>query len=242
MVSKKPDHYEMNHYNGDEQGPAEPEELAIDLDQITLSYGFRNKVRVLENLSLQLPRGNIYGLLGPSGCGKTSLIRCILGMAKVDSGSISVFGEKPGNPNSAIPGSGVGYMPQDISLYADLTIRETLKYFASLYGMSQKDCSKRSAFLMEFLNLPDKNQFVGKLSGGQKRRVSLATALIHMPPLLVRAHLQQEVDCIIIKFIPLDPRRTNRRSGSTSSQINLGTSYRTKSSRLFNSSNHHTLY
>lgn len=102
-------------------------------------------------------------------------------MVKIKSGQITVFGEGPGSSDAAIPGSGVGYMPQDISLYPDLTIRETLQYFASLYGLSSEHCLERINFLVDFLNLPDKGRFVGKLSGGQKRRVSLATALIHKP-------------------------------------------------------------
>ncbi|KAI2799937.1 hypothetical protein BLOT_012148 [Blomia tropicalis] len=157
--------------------------LAIDVHQVDLAYDKRSPV--LNSLSLQLPSGSIYGLLGPSGCGKTSLIRCILGLVRVDSGSIKVFNRKPNSYGSIVPGVGVGYMPQDISLFDDLSIDETLLYFANLYGLELGACWKRIRFLIDFLNLPAGYRSVGSLSGGQKRRVSLATALIHKPPLLI---------------------------------------------------------
>lgn len=166
---------------------ANHEVLAIDVSKVSLSYGFGpSKITVLSDLSLELPRGSIYGLLGSSACGKTSLIRCILGTLKYQSGSISVFGRKAGSKDASVPGAGVGYMPQDtLSLYPDLTISETLLYFASLYGMEESAATSRSQFLINFLNLPDGNRFVAHLSGGQLRRVSLAVALIHSPPLLI---------------------------------------------------------
>src|SRR5699024_637601 len=96
---------------------------------------------------------------------------------------------------------GVGYMPQDISLYCDMSIRETLAYFGSLYGMKPEESLSRSDFLIAFLNLPNGDQFVGCLSGGQKRRVSLATALIHKPPLLILDEPTVGVDPLLRKSI-----------------------------------------
>ncbi|KAI2800302.1 hypothetical protein BLOT_013829 [Blomia tropicalis] len=178
---------------------ATKEPNAIDVDRINLKFG--RKSNVLNGLSLQLPRGSIYGLLGPSGCGKTSLIRCILGVLSINSGSINVFGKKPGKSGSTVPGSGVGYMPQDITLYYFLTIFETLQYYGSIFGLSSEQCSSRAHFLIKFLNLPNKDQQVGSLSGGQKRRVSLATALIHKPPLLVLDEPTVGVDPLLRKAI-----------------------------------------
>lgn len=160
--------------------------LAIQVEQVRLSYRKGTKLTpVLNDLNMIVPIGSIFGLLGPSGCGKTSLIRCILNCLKPNSGSIRVFGKKPGSKESNIPGMDVGYMPQDITLFDDLSIRETLEYFATLYQMPAFMTTKRIDFLIEFLDLPESSRRVSALSGGQQRRVSLATALIHRPPLLI---------------------------------------------------------
>ena len=156
---------------------------AIHLDQVHFAY--KSTVTVIDNISMNVPRGQIYGLLGSSGCGKTSLIRLILGIRQPTSGKVNVFGKRPGLLESSIPGPMVGYMPQDFSLYEQLTIEETLKYFGSLYNLSYCECKERVNFLVKFLQLPNENRLVSRLSGGQMRRVSLAIALIHRPPLLI---------------------------------------------------------
>ena len=94
-----------------------------------------------------------------------------------------MFGMDPAN--STALGPRVGYMPQEIALFPDFTIDETLIFFARLYGMKDKEFRPRIKFLLSFLDLPDKRRLVGNLSGGQKRRVSLAVSLIHSPPLLI---------------------------------------------------------
>ena len=78
-----------------------------------------------------------YGLLGPSGCGKTTLMRCILGRKTPERGQVSVLGRTPGKPGIPIPGPGVGYMPQELTLYGELTIHETLYFFGRLFGMER---------------------------------------------------------------------------------------------------------
>ncbi len=128
---------------------------------------------------------NRYGLLGPSGCGKTSLLRCIVGTLKPNEGSIKIFGKTPGETGSKVPGSLIGYMPQELALFPDFTIEETLNYFGRLYHLKDSLIRERTLFLLKFLDLPDKGRLVGNLSGGQKRRVSLAAALVHNPPLLI---------------------------------------------------------
>ncbi|RWS26667.1 ATP-binding cassette transporter sub-family H 88708-like protein [Leptotrombidium deliense] len=157
-------------------------ECAVFISNVCYTFG---KVVALRNVSSTIARGEIYGLLGPSGCGKTTLLRCIVGVTKPKSGEITVFGEKPGTAQSSVPGTGVGYMPQDIALYNEFTIGETIHYFGQIYGMSKDLRNKRIEFLIAFLDLPDANRQIQTLSGGQKRRASLAAALIHNPPLLI---------------------------------------------------------
>lgn len=125
---------------------------------------------------------------------KTTILSCIVGVRRLDDGSIFVFGNKPGERGSGVPGKTVGYMPQDISLYGDFTINETLVYFGSLYCMSKQAIDKNRKFLIEFLALPEPTRRVGTLSGGQQRRVSISVAMIHDPELLI---LDEPVNTLI---------------------------------------------
>ncbi|CAN8001715.1 unnamed protein product [Ixodes hexagonus] len=160
--------------------------LAVDVRGLRISYGRgNNAVETLRGIDLSLPEGKIYGLLGPSGCGKTTLLRCIVGRLKPRQGSVYVFGRRPGQAGGYIPGPGVGYMPQELTLYPEFSIHETLTYFGRLFRIEAHVLRERTTFLLRFLGLPEKSRLVKNLSGGQKRRVSLAAALIHRPPLLI---------------------------------------------------------
>lgn len=109
----------------------------------------------------------------------------ILGRLKPETGYIRVFGIEPGSRHSRIPGPGVGYMPQEISLIPEFTIEETLKYFGRIYHMDKRRLYERIDKLFELLSLPDKDRIVKRLSGGQKRLVSLAVTLVHQAPLVI---------------------------------------------------------
>ena len=147
---------------------------AISVEGLVRGYG---RIEVLQGLGMTVDDGSIYGLLGPSGCGKTTLLKVILGFLAPESGKVEVKGE--------IPGSDVGYSPQEIALYPDLSIAETLRFHGRLHGMDADRILARQSWLIDFLDLPDPTRTVGKLSGGQKRRVSLAVALLHEPGLLL---------------------------------------------------------
>nr|XP_045625785.1 ABC transporter G family member 20-like [Procambarus clarkii] len=150
------------------------------------SYGSRSKkVAVLESLDMRVPQGAIYGLLGPSGCGKTTLLGCLVNRLKLDKGEIFLYGFPPGTSAAAVPGHRVGYMPQELALYQEFTILETLRYFGRIHQMNSKSISEKSKFLVNFLDLPDPTRLVSQLSGGQQRRVSFAAALLHEPDLLI---------------------------------------------------------
>ncbi|KAI5701007.1 hypothetical protein M8J75_005216 [Diaphorina citri] len=117
-----------------------------------------------------------YGLLGPSGCGKTTLLSCIVGRGSLDSGNISV------NVKSK---RSIGYMPQELALYTEFSIRETTLYYGRIFGLSFEQIHSRTKELLTFLDLPSEDSIVGKLSGGQGRRLSLMIALLHDPKLLI---------------------------------------------------------
>jgi len=139
----------------------------------------RGGVVVLDEVSLSVASGRVTGLLGPSGSGKTTLMRAIVGVQIVESGTITVLGEPAGTPPLRWK---VGYMTQNPAVYGDLTVRENLRYFARILDTGPENVE-------EVLETVDMTSFgdrvVNKLSGGQRARVSLATALVGNPELLV---------------------------------------------------------
>ena len=146
---------------------------------------------------MYLISGKIFALLGPNGCGKTTLLRLVLGRLKHKNGLIRVFGDEPGSVQSDIPGPGVGYMPQEIALFNEFTIRESLTYYGTIYHMDPEDIKERVKDLIELLNLPEKERPVIKLSGGQQRLTSIAVTMIHRPKLLILDEPTVGVDSLL---------------------------------------------
>ena len=134
---------------------------------------------VIHGLSLTVARGTVTGLLGPSGCGKSTLMRAIVGVQVVAAGRVTVLGEPAGTPRLR---RRVGYVTQAPSVYSDLSIAENLRYFAAVLGVSRA----RVAQTIRTVGLHGReDQVVGSLSGGERSRVSLASALLGAPELLV---------------------------------------------------------
>lgn len=152
---------------------------AVAIDKLGFNYG---KLRVIDDLSLEIPSGTSFGLLGPNGSGKTTLIRLLVGLLKPAGGSIRCLGKAPSPSNAKLR----GYMPQLPSLYAELTVKQNIDFFARIYGM--KDRKQREARVDEVIKLVDlwdkRKTQVMKLSGGMKQRVSLGCAIVHSPPLI----------------------------------------------------------
>jgi ABC-2 type transport system ATP-binding protein len=139
----------------------------------------RGKRVVLDGLTLEIPRGQVVGLLGPSGSGKTTLMRCLVGVQVVAGGGVTLLGVPAG---SAELRHKVGYMTQSASVYADLTVTENVAYFGALVGAG-KD---RVAEVIERVDLTaHANDKVSDLSGGERSRTSLAVALVGRPELLI---------------------------------------------------------
>jgi len=134
---------------------------------------------VLHGLNLSIARGGVVGLLGPSGCGKTTLMRSIVGVQVVKSGSVTVLGESAGSPSLR---HRVGYVTQSASVYDDLTVRQNLQYFRAVLKTPKSDVDR----VIDATDLGSRaGQLVSSLSGGERSRVSLAGALLGKPELLV---------------------------------------------------------
>ncbi|MHB8585706.1 MAG: ABC transporter ATP-binding protein [Thermoplasmatota archaeon] len=153
---------------------------AIRFEDVVMRYG---KFPALDGLSFDVRRGEIYGLLGPNGSGKTTAIKVLVGLERIAGGTLTALGAKA--PSRALLAR-IGYMPQETSLYVDLTIRENLRFFASLYGVSTPDFDKRVPELLSLVGLEKwENEPISNLSGGMKHRASLVASLLHEPELLV---------------------------------------------------------
>jgi ABC-2 type transport system ATP-binding protein len=139
----------------------------------------RGDKAVLDGVSLRIPGGTVTGLLGPSGCGKTTLMRAIVGVQVVEGGSVRVLGAAAGAPELR---ERVAYATQAASVYADLSVRENVRYFAAVLGAPADDEQR----VLESVGLEaEADAVVSRLSGGQRSRVSLAVALLGKPELLV---------------------------------------------------------
>jgi ABC-2 type transport system ATP-binding protein len=139
----------------------------------------RGRLDVLHELSISVPRGEVVGLLGPSGSGKSTLMRSIVGAQKIADGSVTVLGHPAGSPALR---KRVGYVTQSPSVYDDLTVAQNLRYFGSVIAAPARDIDR---VIAEVELVPQRDQLVGSLSGGQINRVSLAAALLGSPELLV---------------------------------------------------------
>ena len=137
---------------------------------------------VINDVSLEIPKGISFGLLGSNGAGKTTFIRLMVGLLKPNSGSILRSGKSP-SPATA---GNIGYMPQLPSLYNELTVRQNIDFFARIYGL--KDRHKRFQRVDEMIKMvglwQKRSVSISQLSGGMKQRVSLACAIVHQPSML----------------------------------------------------------
>lgn len=153
---------------------------AIQIAGLTRRFEAREALR---GVDLQIQAGEIYGLVGPNGAGKTTLFRILIGLSTASSGSVSVL---DGAPTSGKTKAGVGYMTQAEALYTDLTVRENLRFFGRLYGLSGSALDEAVAWALDLVKLDDRaDSRVLTLSGGMRRRTSLACAILHRPKLML---------------------------------------------------------
>jgi len=154
---------------------------AISARGVKKSFG---RLRVLDNLNVDIPFGVTYCLLGPNGSGKTTFIRAIVRLLRLDGGEMSVLGRPVSEVGEIY--SKIGYMTQHKALYPDLTVQENMEFYAGLYGISKQKREERIEELLLMVDLNEhRSRLAGMLSGGMYQRLSLACTLIHEPQLLL---------------------------------------------------------
>lgn len=164
---------------------------AIEINGLTKRYG---SLTALDNISLAVDTGEMFGLIGPDGAGKSSLYRILATLMAPDSGSASVLGLDTVRDYRALR-LRIGYMPERFSLYPDMTVMENLQFFASLFGVRIEDNYDLIApFFGQLEKFPDR--MAGKLSGGMKQKLALSCALIHRPDILLLDEPTTGVDAV----------------------------------------------
>ncbi len=153
---------------------------AITLDRVTRRFGATVAV---DDLSLEVRRGEMFGLIGPDGAGKTTTIRLICGLLRADAGRISVLGADPARQHGAVTRS-AGYLSQRFSLYGDLSVDENIAFFAEIHGLS--GFQARRDRLLEMTQLTAfRDRLADRLSGGMKQKLALACTLVHEPQVIL---------------------------------------------------------
>lgn len=156
--------------------------MILEVGNLTKSYGGKN---VVEGVSFSLAAGEAYGLLGPNGAGKSTTIGMLFGLVRQDSGSVVIDGSDAAKNPLGVK-TVLGYVPQDIALYGDLTARENLLFWGRMYNLGGALLKERVAQALETVGLTDRaGDKVQTFSGGMKRRVNIAAALLHQPKILV---------------------------------------------------------
>lgn len=151
----------------------------LRIEKLNKGYGDRS---VLQDLSLAIAPGEIYGLLGPNGAGKTTTINIICNLLKADGGIVEINGQPISRDTQRL----IGIAPQENLLYRSLTCAENLDFFARLYGLSRSARLKQIRYCLEAVNLSDRAHSPAEtLSGGMQRRLSMAIALVHQPQLVI---------------------------------------------------------
>ena len=156
-----------------------PQTPPLEARDIRKSYGRHN---VLRGVDLHVESGQILGLLGRNGAGKSTLITILCGLRRADSGSISICGHRPSSAEAA---QSIGYAPQELGIYPDLSVAQNLAAFGELHGLGRREAASRAGEVMELLGLAEKRgQRASHLSGGQQRRLHAGMAIMHRPRLV----------------------------------------------------------
>jgi ABC-2 type transport system ATP-binding protein len=154
----------------------------LNIKELTKKFG---DFTAVDNISLAIYEGEIYGLLGPNGAGKSTTINIISGLLSADKGCIEFMGKDIRKHSNEVKRN-IGIVPQDIAIYEDLTAFENVGFFASLYGLKGNELKEKAKEALEFVSLADKaKEFPKGFSGGMKRRLNIACAIAHRPKLII---------------------------------------------------------
>ncbi|MDP3059008.1 MAG: ABC transporter ATP-binding protein [bacterium] len=154
------------------------------IQAINLSKSFGSRIAV-DNISFSVEKGEAYGLLGPNGAGKSTTISMLFGLLSPDSGQI-IIDDIPFQANPKLAKMKMGYVPQEIALYPELSAAENLLYWGRMYGLGGRHLAKRAEHSLEVVGLTDRAKHkVETYSGGMKRRLNIAVALLHNPMVLI---------------------------------------------------------
>ncbi len=154
---------------------------------LKISHVVKNfeNINALNNVSLNIPKGEFFGLLGPNGAGKSTLMNIIIGYLEADSGQVYI-GEEQISPQNIQLRKKIGYVPQEVSLYLELSAYKNLKIFGELYGIASKKLETKIEYVLDLVQLKDrKKDPVKDFSGGMKRRLNLAASLLHDPEIVL---------------------------------------------------------
>ena len=174
-------------------------EFAIETENVVKVYREGN-IRAVDGLNLRVRKGEIYALIGANGSGKSTAVNMMTGALAPTSGRISVLGmEMPRDRHVAA--ARIGVAPQEYSLYSDLTVEQNVRFFARLYGMKMEDFEKRLTEVLSILKMEDRRStVVANLSGGMRRRASIACSLIHSPSLVFFDEATVGIDPVLRAF------------------------------------------
>ncbi len=192
------------------------QQTAIEIRGVHKTYAQRrgNQTRpALNGIDLTIPAGSVFGLLGPNGAGKSTLINILAGLVNKSAGSVKIWGfDQDSNPRQAR--AAIGVMPQELNLDPFFTPRRALEVQAGLYGVPASE--RRSDEILEMVGLSEQAEaYARTLSGGMRRRLLLAKALVHTPPILVLDEPTAGVDIELRQMLWQNIRRLNRDHGMT---------------------------
>ena len=186
-------------------------EIILKTNDLTKKY--QNKV-VVDNLNIEIQKGEIFGLLGPNGAGKSTTMNMICSIIKPTTGSIELFGKNPWKQKKEVVHK-IGYIPQELAIHGNLKAWENVELFTSLYGIKGSNLRKAVDESLEYVGLMEKKQdFAKNFSGGMKRRLNIACAIGHQPELLIFDEPTVGIDPQSRNFI-LEKIQESNKNGAT---------------------------